>query len=407
MKHLEEKNRINSFWTPYPQVDRAGGMATCDAIAALTYPIMKYGAIGGVWWQKGDVVNLSIKGVEAFCDLVKQALERPEEGKKGLWTREETSGAFLLTAGSDIRTESDKPFVSVNADLILCYYAVDGCVNILEKIGNEGNKLKNFKDILEKFKNEALNGIVDWILKQQNAKGLWAENKSVNGANNPSLTATSFAIRALSLDWRLRLKSTSQAEVEKKILKEIEALTENIEARISEDRKEKELEKETSKPSLSELAFSLSSLIEASDYLGLQQYPNIIYNYPNVLLDKVHELLKKPAEKCTDRELICDYHVTYSTLGPALLALVKCHEALNRYVGKEEGVKRMVELATPRLRYYADILARVGCDVLIQKGCMAERRGREGEWRWDPATSATASLIIALVEYDAKMNVGA
>jgi hypothetical protein len=353
---------------------------------------MKYGAIGGVWWQKGDVVNLSIEGVKAFCDLVKQALEKPEEGKKGLWTREETSGAFLLTAGSDIRTESDKPFVSVNADLILCYYAVDGCVNILEKIGNEGNKLKNFKDILEKFKNEALNGIVDWILKQQNAEGLWAENKSVNGADNPSLTATSFAIRALSLDWRLRLKSTDRAELVKgKILRGINALTATISERALP---------------LSKLAFSLSSLIEASDHLGLQ-YPDIIYGYPNVLLDKVHELLKNPVEKCTDSETICYYSVTYSTLGPALLALVNCYEALSRYMG-EEGVKRkLIELATPRLRYYADILARVGCDVLIQKGCMAERRGREGEWRWDPATSATASLIIALIEYDAKMNVGA
>jgi hypothetical protein len=63
----------------------------------------------------------------------------------------------------------------------------------------------------------------------------------------------------------------------------------------------------------------------------------------------------------------------------------------------------MMELVKPRLRYYADILARVGCEILKDKGCMAERKGED----FQPATSATASLIIALIEYDAKMNVHA
>jgi hypothetical protein len=398
MEYLNKKNRVNSFWKPYPQANE-GGMATCDAIAALMYPIMGYGIIDRVWWQKDNVVNLSKEGIKAFCDLVKS---------ESLWTEEKISSrrtVKVLKAGSDILTAPGHPFVSINADLILCYYAVDKCVNILRKKDEANEKgLEDFK-ILETFKESILDDIIVWLLEQQSEKGdkkgLWAENKSL--AVNPSPIATSFAIRALSLDWRLRLQHTNRADqVKQKILEGIYALETLLRNKI---------EGQSSDLRLSELAFSLSSLIEASDNLRLQNYPTIIYEYPNVLLDKVHELFKDPINKCTDQEEIHFYNVTFSTLGPALLALVKCHEVLSRYEGKEEGKedekekkrRKLVELAMPRLRYYTDILARAGCDILEQMGCMVEWRGE----RWEPATSATASLIIALVEYDAKMNVGA
>ncbi|MCC6049830.1 MAG: hypothetical protein LM580_03940, partial [Thermofilum sp.] len=142
---------------------------------------------------------------------------------------------------------------------------------------------------------------------------------------------------------------------------------------------------------------------EASINLGLS-IPDIIHKYPSVLLDKVHELLRNLPDRCTEEEKICNYDVTYSTLGPALLALVKCYEVFSTMPSPSEGEKRvMMKLVKPRLRYYADILARVGCEILKKRGYMAERRGEV----FQPATSATASLIIALIEYDAKMNVHA
>jgi hypothetical protein len=386
MEYLRDgNNRVGRFWSPYPGVNM-GGIATCDAIAALTYPIVGYGTID-ILRQQGNVLALSEEGVKTFCNLIKE---------ESMWTEE-----GLLKAGTDIPTQSSVPFVSINADLILCYYAVTKAMEIFGKGSEENECLRE----LESFKDDRLSKIVDWLLKQQVIdSGLWVENKSISCTNIESLITTSFAIRALSLDWKLRLRRTSKAgEVKGKIVRGVDALKKWLEDKIKIYINQRETDSESSYLKLSELAYSLSSIIETSINLELE-IPEIIRKYPNILLDKVHELLRNLPDRCTDEEEICNYSVTYSTLGPALIALVKCYEVFGTIPSPREGEKGvMMELVKPRLCYYADILARVGCEILKEKGCMAERRGGD----FQPATSATASLIIALVEYDAKMNVSA
>jgi len=364
-------------WPPYfNAVHEHGALATSDALTALVYPALRFGFAPKEVYrdQKGNDLTGRV------CEVVNEAAQSLE------YWRANNGG---IKPGGDLPGLGNSGATDATADLIMTFTA-------LERFAEVAGCSRNELDLA------GVKELAEWLLGMQNSEGYWKFSLVPGVKYDRGLVIpTALCINALSLYIMVNPKWEKREEALNSLKRGTEALM-----RVNQDGGLGFEPHGESK--LSATAHALLALLRTLEmreriaegeggedfirWLGekTKEMESSLEKLLHFLLNNYYRIFRDPTRTSTESFVIAGYEATYPVLGVMLHAFAKSLEL---------GYRLDTE-TRDRLEAAAHILASACSGVLGELGYMFELRGQS----MYPATSATASMIIGLVEYDWAVN---